>query len=295
LSRRAFLRSGTLWLAASTLASSDTLNAQHSPEPVLRLGLITDLHHAEKEAANNRFYREARTKLRESIDHFNRTGVDFIVELGDIIDAAEDLQDEIGYLRAIEAEFARARAERHYVLGNHCVWLLTKEQFREHTAARQSYYSFDRGGFHFVVLDACFRQDGVPYGERNFEWTDTDIPPPERDWLRSDLSGTTLPVIVFTHQRIDLENRYAIKSSPEVRAILERSGSVRAIFQGHSHQNDYREIGGIHYCTLAAMVEGTGPDNSAYSVLSIHPDGTLQVDGFRRQASHAWASAPSRG
>jgi len=295
LSRRAFLRSGTLWLAAGALASSDTAGAQESPEPVLRVGLITDLHHAEKEAANNRFYREARTKLRESIDHFNRTGVDSIVELGDIIDAAEDLQDEIGYLQAIEAEFARARAERHYVLGNHCVWLLTKEQFREHTAAKESYYSFDRGGFHFVVLDACFRQDGVPYGERNFEWTDTDIPPAERDWLRSDLDRTTLPVIVFAHQRIDLENRYAIKSSPEVRAILERSGSVRAVFQGHSHQNDYREIGGIHYCTLAAMVEGSGPDNSAYSVLSIHLDGTLQIDGFRRQSSYAWASPRSRG
>ena len=39
---------------------------------------------------------------------------------------------------------------------------------------------FDRGGFHFVVLDACFRSDGVPYGRKNFKWTDTKIPPAER-------------------------------------------------------------------------------------------------------------------
>jgi predicted phosphodiesterase len=288
LSRRAFLKSGALWLAAGAISGPAALHAMETEKPALRIGLITDLHNADKAPAINRFYREARTKLRESVDHFNRTEVDFVIELGDIIDAADRLEDELGYLQAIEAEYARAKAERHYVLGNHCVWLLTKEQFLEHTAAKQTYYSFDRGGFHFVVLDACFRRDGVPYGEKNFEWTDTDIPPEEREWLRKDLRATHQPVIVFAHQRIDVENQYAIKSAPEVRRILESSGRVRAVFQGHSHRNDHREINGIHYCTVAAMVEGSGAENNAYSVLSAFADGALRLEGFRKQASYSW-------
>ena len=33
------------------------------------------------------------------------------------------------------------------------------------------------------------------------------------------------------------------------------SGKVLAVLQGHNHHNDYRDIAGIHYCTLAAMVD----------------------------------------
>jgi predicted phosphodiesterase len=290
-SRRAFLKSGALWMAAGAAFHPTALPGMDTTKkPLLRIGLITDLHNADKPPAINRFYREARTKLRESIDHFNQTGVDFVIELGDIIDAADTLEAELRYLQGIEEEYARAQAERHYVLGNHCVWLLTKQQFLEHTAAKETFYSFDRGGWHFIVLDACFRRDGVPYGEKNFEWTDTDIPPREREWLQQDLARTDKPAMVFVHQRIDVENQYGIKSAREVRRILESSGKARAVFQGHSHRNDHREINGIHYCTVAAMVEGSGPENSAYSVLSVHEEGTLELKGFRKQANYLWSS-----
>ena len=36
----------------------------------------------------------------------------------------------------------------------------------------------------------------------------------------------------------------------------------------HTHKNDHRDIGGIHYCTLVAMVEGSGAANNGYSVMS---------------------------
>ena len=47
---------------------------------------------------------------------------------------------------------------------------------------KKSYYSFDSGKFHFIVLDSCFRSDGQPYGRKNFEWTDPNIPAAEVDW-----------------------------------------------------------------------------------------------------------------
>lgn len=89
-----------------------------------------------------------------------------------------------------------------------------------------------------------------PFERKNFHWTDTDIPPIQRKWLRRDLARTEKPTILFVHQRIDVENNHGVKSAPEVRKILEESGRVLAVFQGQSHRNENQQIGGIHYCTL---------------------------------------------
>ena len=52
---------------------------------------------------------------------------------------------------------------------------------------------------------------------------------------------------MFAHQRLDVTNDYCIKNATDVRKVLEASGKVLAVFQGHNHKNDYNEIGGIHY------------------------------------------------
>jgi alkaline phosphatase len=88
--------------------------------------------------------------------------------------------------------------------------------------------------------------------------------------------------VVFAHQRLDVSNDHGVKNCPDVRKVL-------AVFQGHSHKNDYKDIAGVHYCTLVAMVEGSGADNRGYSTVEVRPDGTITVDGFRRQKGYEWA------
>jgi 3',5'-cyclic AMP phosphodiesterase CpdA len=281
MSRRAFVRNGTLFLLGAGVAES-----RPAAMPRLRIGLITDLHFADRDTWRTRHYRETLVKLEECVERFNAAPPAFAVELGDFIDAAETVEEEIGFLRRVEAAYARLKCPRHYVLGNHCVSTLTKQQFRDNCGAREPYYSFDEGGFHFVVLDACYRADGAGYEPGNFEWTDTEIPPPQREWLAADLASSGKPALVFVHQRVDVENHYAVKSATEVRRVLEESGRVLAVFHGHSHQNEYRQINGIHYCTLAALIEGSGPENNAYGVLSLFEDGTMTLEGFRRQQSY---------
>jgi len=92
-------------------------------------------------------------------------------------------------------------------------------------------------------------------------------------------------VIVFAHQRLDESAPHSVKNAPAVRAVLEKSGKVLAVFQSHSHKNDYQQIAGIHYCTLVAMVEGSGIENSGYTMLDVMPDHSLRLHGFRRQAN----------
>ena len=138
------------------------------------------------------------------------------------------------------------------------------------------------------MVDSCFRSDGEPYGCKNFNWTDANIPAAELEWLEADLKSTKSPVIVFAHQRLDVSNNHGVKNNAAVRKVLEASERVLAVFQGHSHQNDLEEIGGIQYCTLVAMVEGSGAENNGYSLLEIQPDSTLRLTGFRKQKSYDW-------
>ncbi len=286
LGRRAFLKHGTLVLAAASVNSTKAVENEGTQR--LRVGLITDLHYAEKAPAGTRHYRETLSKLREAAKQFEQDKPAFVVELGDLIDAADSVEVEKSYLKTINREFSTICKERHYVLGNHCVDTLRKEEFLGGVEQEKSYYSFDRDGVHFVVLDSCFRSDGQPYGRKNSEWTDTNIPATELEWLEGDLKENKKPVIVFAHQRLDVSNNHGVKNNADVRTIFESSGKVLAVLQGHSHQNDLVEIGGIHYCTLVAMVEGSGAENNGYSIMEIEPNGTIHLTGFCKQKSHQW-------
>ncbi len=287
ISRRAFMKNNSLFLFAAgstcltgTLLSDETFKKT----PEVTIGLLTDIHYADKAPAGSRYYQESLNKIDEAIKHFQKVKPDFVVELGDLVDAASSVDVELGYLKTIDAKFQKTCKERHYVLGNHCVDTLTKQEFLGAVKQEKSYYSFDRNGFHFIILDACFRKDGTPYQRKNFEWTDTNIPKTELDWLEKDLKKNSLPTVIFAHQRLDVTNSHGVKNSPTVRKILESSGNVLVVMQGHNHLNNLTEINGIHYCTHAAMIEGSGAENSAYSVMEIFSGNAIKINGFRKQS-----------
>jgi len=291
LSRRTFVRDSSLLLLAASFNWTRP-NALYSGEadanPQVRVGMVTDLHYADKPPAGSRHYRETLGKLAEAAVQFQKDRPEFIVELGDFIDAADSVDTELRYLKRVDKDFSAICKNRHYVLGNHCVFTLTKDEFLGGVEQERSYYSFDVGGVHFIVLDSCFRSDGEPYRRKNFQWTDPNIPAEELDWLQADLDGTSKKTVVFAHQRLDVSNHYGVKNAAAVRKMLEGSGNVLAVFQGHSHKNDYKDIAGIHYCTLVAMVEGSGTDNNGFSTMDIHHDGTIRITGLRKQKSYDW-------
>ena len=281
LSRRAFLQNSTLCLAGFSGLQAANSNAK----PLIKVGLMTDLHYADKPPTKTRFYREALTKLDEAVEVMNREKPALVVELGDFIDQADSVDREIEWLKTMESHFARLSMPRHYVLGNHCVGTLTKQEFAANTKASGSFESFEAGGVTFVILDSCFRSDGTPYSRKNFDWKDANVPKDELSWLDSQLSKASGPVIVLAHQRLDADKAHAVQNAAEVRSLLEKSGKVLAVFQGHSHKNDYQQIAGIHYTTLVAMVEGSGAENNGYTMLEVLADGSLRLNGFRKQAN----------
>lgn|GEM_PF-4143991 len=78
------MTAGIINQASDIFAKEPTVN--------LRVGLITDLHHADKPSAGNRHYRESVGKLLEASKQFKSEKIDFVVELGDLVDRAESVE-----------------------------------------------------------------------------------------------------------------------------------------------------------------------------------------------------------
>lgn len=285
MNRRDFLQH-TLILAPMVLPAARSHAALRPEAPAVRLGLLTDIHYANKPTAGTRHYRDSIAKLGHAIAALNEHDLDFAVELGDFIDSSDSLEGELKHLHLIDRVYSALKCDRHYVLGNHCVNLLTKREFVDNSGARAAPYSFNHRRWHFVVLDACFRTDGVDYERHNFHWQDTFIPSDQLHWLANDLGSTDRHTLVFIHQRLDDTEHHSVKNAADVRAIMEAGGNVRAVLQGHSHANAHVRINGIHYCVIRAVIEGAGLENSGYAVANLFDDGSIRLHGYVRQADY---------
>jgi len=257
-----------------------------------RFGIVSDCHYADTETVGSRYYRQSLDKLGECVEAMNGERVDFLIELGDFKDEDRPAVEEktISYLRAAEQAFEKFKGPRFHALGNHDADSISKEQFLESVEntgidAGKTYYSFDFKGAHFAVLDANYRADGADYDHGNFDWTDANIPAAELSWLREDLAEARGPAIVFVHQLLDGTGAHYIRNAAEVRAVLQSSGKVPAVFQGHQHSGGYSQMEGIHYYTLKAVVEGPGEEDNAYAVVEVRPDGCIVVTGYRKAVS----------
>ena len=289
LSRRRFL--GIAGTTAAGLLLTPDLFAIMNERPILRFGMISDIHYADREPAGNRFYRQSLAKMKEAIDRLNQEKVDFAIELGDFKDqdATPDEAKTLKYLTDIEAAFQKFNGPTYHVLGNHDMDGISKQQFLERVentgiAKTNSYYSFDCKGIHFIVLDGNFTKEGKAYDHGKFSWEDSSIPEEEIAWLKDDLKQNSRPAVVFIHQMLDESKsvKQAVQNAPQVRQILEQWGKVICVFQGHVHEERYNLINGIHYYSVNAMIDGDGPENSAYMVVDVFKDGSLKIDGFRR-------------
>ncbi|MBN2136182.1 MAG: metallophosphoesterase [Sedimentisphaerales bacterium] len=299
VTRREFLRASIATAGLSQLSCA-VRPCPTSGSKGCRFGIVTDCHYADIEAQGTRYYRQSLDKLGECVELMNAESVDFLVELGDIKDenAGRVERETIGYLQNIESVFRRFAGPRYHVLGNHDMDSISKQQLLgsvENTGieAGRSFYSFDSEGAHFIVLDANYTADGTDYDHGNFDWTDANIPGFELEWLCGDLDRARGPVVAFVHQLLDDSGAHGVRNAVEVRSVLEGSGKVAAVFQGHQHSGCYNIIRGIHYYTLKAVVEGSGEENNSYAIVEFSASGDITVTGYRKAVSKQLAAAAS--
>ena len=235
---------------------------------MVKAGIITDIHHTSKADSATRKYSASLDKLQVFMDTMAAEKPAFIIESGDMVDTLAEGTDPAQNLAEAEKIFTSFNGPAYHVLGNHEFDNLTRDVFlasitNTGIAKEQTYYSWDAGGVHFVVLDADYTPQAPhrPYDmntpEDNFwTWKDTFVPPQEIEWLRQDLSKSNLPTVVFTHQNLDRvdDQDHNIKNASEVRKVLEEDGQVLAVISGHDHQGGYSNIKGIHYIVLHGNV-----------------------------------------
>ncbi len=295
MNRRTFLyRTATFTIGTTILPWA---KASASLDINITFGLTTDSHYADREPAGTRYYKQSLAKMEEFVKVMNQEQVDFVVHLGDFKDedAQKDAEDTLGYLQALEEKYGQFDGPRYHCVGNHDVDSITKQQFLaniENTgiAKESSYYSFDRQGIHFVVLDANYHRDGRDqFYKEGANWQDPNIPQVELDWLEKDLANTDHPVIMFCHhplyEYLDHGNQYHVNNYKDVQAIMEESGKVRAVFQGHVHNEQFETVNGIHYITQFGMVDHQGLENNSFAIVSLNDKG-IAIKGYKRTSDH---------
>lgn len=292
IARRSFIETTVTILGGIPL--SGIMLSGDNARPV-RFGIFTDSHYADRDHHGSRYYRESLKKLSECVELMNDQKVDFLIELGDFKDQGNppEKDETLRFLDLIEKEFSRFRGRRFHVLGNHDHDSISKGEFLERItntgfAKAAAYYSFNINSVHFIVLDANYSSDGIPYNRGRFDWTDAYVPERQLSWLRKDLKTNKLPTVVFLHHRLDASGDnsiYGPRNADEVRKILEDSGKVLIVFQGHEHAGALNRINGITYYTLKGMVEGSGPENNSYAIAEIGRDLSVTIKGYRKATS----------
>lgn len=298
ISRRVFLKRSLV--ASLGVYTLPTLLKAESQEPLLRFGLVTDSHYADREPGGVRFFRQSLLKMQESIQLFNQEKVDFVIHLGDFKDQDKNKkpEDTLRFLKELEAVYAQFKGPRYHCIGNHDVDSITKTQFLENTKNTgipntQSYYAFRHKDFQFIVLDANYHKDGRDhYYLEGANWQETHIPKDQLDWLSNTLESSDKPCIVFCHHPLyeytHKGNIYHVGNYQQVQKILQASGKVQAVFQGHTHADNHQELAGIHYTTMLAMVDYEGLDNNAYAIVELYPRERIEIVGYRRIQDQAW-------
>ena len=274
---------------AGAFAASRAFGAGDGSEsPLVRFGLVTDVHYADINTSGSgstaRHYRDSLQKLAAAVEDFNRREEDFVAELGDFKDLTNGRDGTLAALERIEAEFAKFDGPRYHVPGNHDFDCLTEEEFYSRTPNGGSvgggYYSFVRNGVTFIVLDGCYTSDAKHYSPSiSWSWKDSNIPPDEMEWLGRELAAAQGHVVVFCHQRLDpaSDQDCRVKNAAAVRSLLESSGKVRAVLTGHEHVSGQDFVNGIPYYTLGAMVSGAWPDANCYAEAAVYPSGNFAI------------------
>lgn len=239
----------------------------------LTLALVTDLHFGPEAHFGGKLRKltaHAGDLARAFVDRMNReVKPDLVVNLGDDIEDESPEADRARYAEC-QSILRGADAELVNVAGNHDTINLAPAELLGswgrsgvggHDGGEELYSSFDRGGFHFVVLHTRERKDhDVSVGEAQLAW------------LESDLAVHPGPTVVLMHHSAadqDLRGSRWFEGRPhaclvrerrKIRALLEGHGAVRAVFNGHLHWNHLDVIAGLPYVTIQSLIENLDED-----------------------------------
>ena len=207
--------------------------------PLVRFGIFTDAHYKDAVAASGLVYGGALARVRACAAAMNARRPDFTIELGDFGDTdspgSAGHDRALGFLRAVEAEYAAFSGPRYHAIGNHDTGSLTKAEilgvFSQSGAATPgAYYSFTVNGVKFIVLDTNYMGEAESDSYGVYNWGGAQQTPylsaVQLEWLDAQLAAATGHCIVFAHHRMDAQGR-----AQDVKTSIVNHGKTGEIFR----------------------------------------------------------------
>ena len=202
----------------------------------LKIGIIADLHQD--------IIHDGPHRLKSFINNSISKRCDFIIQLGDF--SLPRKKNEI-----ILDHWNLFNGNKYHVLGNHDMvdYGFTKAQTMSWWGMKERYYSFNRNGYHFIVLDGN-DENPKPWNEYYNRYIGSN----QKKWLLEDLKKSYLPTIIFSHQSLD--SKGGIFNQHEIRKIVEDSifingdKKVIACICGHHHDDYLKIINDIAYAHI---------------------------------------------
>lgn len=223
------------------LRAGSSLFAQKAQ--TVTFGLCTDVHIPTMH--------DSEYRLTTFVEAMKKENPDFIIELGDFGIPKPEFQKAFDIWNSFPGE-------KYHVIGNHEMdGGTSKEIALEYRNMSSGYYSFDKKGFHFIVLDGNDKKDPTVKGYQQF------IGPEQFAWLKQDLEKAQYPVVLFSHQGLSIyqthQERYGLDNYQEIQNLLQEHNrlhpdrKVIASFNGHTHTEYAEQIGGIWYISTTSM------------------------------------------
>ncbi|MBW1699593.1 MAG: metallophosphoesterase [Deltaproteobacteria bacterium] len=235
------------------------LDSSFLPEAEIEFFLLSDTHYMIDPGTDALEFESRRLqspRIQNALSLMAGFNVAFIVHLGDLV---QEYPEREGFRRAvIEAheQFARFGIKCRQVAGNHDMgdkpdptmptdWVNAVSLRAYHEKHGCSWYSWDVGDLHCIVLNSQIMNSALPEAKQ------------QRQWLESDLQNHGgKRTFIFIHLPIYLENtgepslgHYDNIDEPDRSWLLKliRTYRVEAVFAGHSHFSFFDRIGDTRY------------------------------------------------
>lgn len=311
MDRREALRVGMFAAAAGLCGGAAAASQPAGRKRALRLAHMTDLHTQPELKADQGVmscFRHVRTQS-------DRPGL--ILLGGDLV------------MDSFEATDARTRQQWDLVqhamredssipmeacLGNHDVWGINKAKSKttgnepgwgkkramDLLGLPRAFRSFDRNGWHFVLLDSV-----MPKGDGYIGKLDDE----QWEWLEGDLKSTRLPTLILSHIPIlaatqlvsakrkddgprQISDSRMMSDASRFVALFEKTPSVKLCLSGHIHELDRVDYQGVTYLCNGAVSGNWWKGrhkmcDEGYALVDLFDDGSFE----NRYVTYGWKAA----